>query len=546
VLALAAALALVTVAGLAGADVAGEPGSGGAWEERPPTERQVVPPGDPCPDEHPEWREATTEFGVEVEASDQCDPDNPKLVAASVVGTDEVPGEELDELALHEDAVTKCCDRDGDGDPDVINITLEVKELNGWELPTDVLSGDGFELAPGVAPAAWSFTPKTSVDHAGDAFFDIARLPSVVMRAEVDDEINVRLENTHYFPHTIHLHGSDHPFLDGDGEGNDGVPHISEKPVMPGEARTYTFTPREPGTQFYHCHVQPQVHVPMGLSTIFHIEPDRANNTLQSFNLGGGEVRAPSQHSQEAYDREYDLVYHDMDKELSAIVNGTNDPRVIAERQNRIHDATERDMDYFTLNGRSFPYTLRESQVVVAPNEEVRLNVINAGESTLSLHTHGHKMNVLSHDGVERPATDQRDTITLTAAQRAGVVLNTTNNGLDSYGPGVWFMHNHVEEAVTTDGIGPGGDITTITYESYLNETTRMPETAMDLDVFFTEKYYDGEIPVWQGLGGDHFLGQVARETTTETEEQAPAPGALAALGALAGLALLARREVRG
>lgn len=538
-------VSLLAIAAVGAADLAGEPGSGGPWEDRAASKPVIVPPVDPCPEDHPGWRNATTHYGVDVEASQQCSPDNPKLVAASVVGTDEVPQEELDELGLHEDAVTKCCDRDGDGDPDVINITLEVKELNGWELPTDVLSGDGYEIAPGVQPAAWVFSPKTTIHHAGDRFFDLNRLPSVVMRAEVGDTVNVRLENTHYFPHTIHLHGIDHPFQKENGEGNDGVPHISEKPTMPGEARTYTFTPREPGTNFYHCHVQPQVHVPMGLNTIFRIEPDRANNTLQTFNLGGGEVRHPSVSSQETYDREYDMVYQDMDKDLSEMVKSSSDPRVIAEKTNREYDATDADMDYFLLNGRSFPYTLRESQVVVGPDEQVLMNVINAGASTLSLHTHGHKGKVVSFDGVDLEQPYQRDVYTLTAAQRAGVVLNTTDDGLNNYGPGVWFTHDHREEAVTTDGIGPGGDITTVTYESYLNETTRMPETAMPLDVFFTEKYYEGEIPVWQGLGGDHFLGEIARQSADGGDEdgdrELPGVTAGAALFAVTAVALIAR-----
>ena len=123
------------------------------------------------------------------------------------------------------------------------------------------------------------------------------------------DEVKITLENTHYLPHTIHLHGVDHPFQDAEGEGNDGVPQISELPVMPGKSRTYNIKPRQPGTMFYHCHVQPQSHLLMGLNGMFIVEENRPNNLLQTLNVGAGHVRHPSVAVRERYAREYDLHY---------------------------------------------------------------------------------------------------------------------------------------------------------------------------------------------------------------------------------------------
>ena len=102
-------------------------------------------------------------------------------------------------------------------------------------------------------------------------------------------------------PHTLHLHGADHGFVTADGQGNDGVPIASEKPVMPGMARSYFLQPRAAGTMFYHCHVQPHVHVMMGLQGLFIIEENRPNNWLQTLNIGGGQVRAPSRAVRESY-----------------------------------------------------------------------------------------------------------------------------------------------------------------------------------------------------------------------------------------------------
>ncbi len=533
------AVALLLLAPVSGAHIGGAPGSGEPWEPAPPSEDIRMPRGErPCPNAHPGWRKAQTVLNVSMQASPVCQPDNPELVAAFVEGTNNVPKGLLDRNALHEDAVVKGRDLDGDGDPDEINITLEVIELNGWHLSEDDLA-ETFDIAPGISPGFWVFAPKGTIDHTGEQFFDLARVPSAPIRAEVNDTIRITLENTHYFPHTIHLHGVDHPFQDADGEGNDGVPHISEEPVLPGEERTYEFKARQPGTMFYHCHVQPAVHVMMGLGTTIVVEEDRENNTLQTINPGGGQVRVPSKGVLEDHDREYDLIFQDVDKELNNLIKTSNDPRVLAKKMNREYDPTDRDADYFLLNGRSFPYTLRESLVVVGPDERVKMRVINAGEETLSLHTHGHKGIITATDGrtVPEGQRTQRDVYTLTGAQRLDITLNTTDDGLNSYGPGAWFMHDHRERAVTTDGIGPGGDISLIVYESYMNETRAMPETAAPLDLFFTPDYYQGKVPVWTGLDQPGIFGEIAANATSaddagEDRTTVPAAGA-AAIGVL-------------
>ena len=47
---------------------------------------------------------------------------------------------------------------------------------------------------------------------------------------------------------------------------------------------------------------------------------------------------------------------------------------------NRQYNITERNARYFLLNGRSFPYTFRDSLVVVEPNQIVKLRVLSGGE----------------------------------------------------------------------------------------------------------------------------------------------------------------------
>ncbi len=290
------------------------------------------------------WRDAQTVEGVEIQESRVCDPDNPSEIAAFVKGTNNVSMETLMDTKLAPDAVTMSNDTDGDGDPDLIVIKLEVMELNGRspDFPGVVPT---FDIAPGIQPGFWVFTPKSrDMSTRGFASLDanaLLRLPSPAIRVEQGDTVWLVLENTHYFPHSIHLHGVDHPFMDHGGGGNDGVGQTAEMDVMPGQTKTYVIKPRQPGTMYYHCHVQPHTHIPMGLGGMFIVEENRPNNWVQTFNVGNGQVRHPSKAVSEKYAQEYDLHYQSADKELHQIIQQYNDPRLIAQQMNQKYDITD-------------------------------------------------------------------------------------------------------------------------------------------------------------------------------------------------------------
>lgn len=456
-------------------------------------------PEAPCPETAPvAWRAAQTFDGVQIEADPSCMPDDPALIAAAVLGTNKSPAA-LMATQLAKDAIVKRNDIDGDGDPDEIHIRLEVAELNGFSPEGPELSALS-PIAPGIAPGMWAFAPKTrgmsTINFLSNVASPLLRLPSPVIRVEQGDRLRITLENTHYFPHTIHFHGIDHQFLTAQGEGNDGVPMISEYATFPGGSRTYEMTPREPGTFFYHCHVQPQTHILMGLAGMIIVEENRPNNHVQTLNIGGGRVRYRSVASQEEYDREYDLHYQEMDRELHSIIQKTNDSRWIAREMNTRYKIAERTAEYYLLNGKSYPYTLRESLVTVKPNEKVKMRVINTGSHPVYLHPHGHKPIITHFDGVRLDSPIQRDVIDIGPAQRVDLELNTRDDGLNSYGEGAWLMHDHSEPGVTTDGINPGGDISMVVYESYL-EPSGMPKTRGPLELFFDPAYYRGEVDIF-------------------------------------------------
>ncbi|MBE0470163.1 MAG: multicopper oxidase domain-containing protein [Methyloprofundus sp.] len=468
----------------------------------------------PCNENNPQWRVAQTVDGVTMQESLRCSPDNPYDIAVEVKGTNNVSMETLMNTHYAADAIIKTNDMDGDGDPDLIIIKLEVAELNGHSpdfngvVPT-------FDVAPGVQPGMWVFAPK-SRGMATNSFVGLdanplLRAPSPVIRVEQGDTIWIQLENTHYFPHTIHLHGVDHPFVDGAGEGNDGVPQTSDKFVLPGQSKTYEIRPRTTGTFVYHCHVQTHTHLAMGLVGMFVVEENRPNNWVQTFNVGAGQVRHPSKAILEKYDSEYDLHYHAMDKELHSIIQESNDPRLIAKKMNREYDLTDATEDYHTLNGRSFPYTLRESIIVTEPDKKLKLRVFNSAGESLAMHTHGHKGTITHYDGVEHNPAAQitRDVYDMAPAQRNDIELNTKDDGFHSYGEGIWLFHDHREKGITTDGMNPGGNVSALVYKKYLNEVGMPMGIGESPAALFTKAFQERKLPVWQNIDSWNSLGEV-------------------------------------
>ncbi|MCB1665564.1 MAG: multicopper oxidase domain-containing protein [Pseudomonadales bacterium] len=448
-----------------------------------------------CPEDLLGWRSAQTIEGVEIAAASTCSADNPYAIAAFVKGTNNVSMETLLRAGLTPDALEKGADLDGDGDPDEIHIRLEISELNGGS-PDAQEPVAQYEIAPGITPGLWVFSPK-SFGMATENFDSnianaLLRSPAPAIRVEQGDHIYITLENTHYMPHTIHLHGVDHAYRRADGQGNDGVPMSSELPVQPGEARTYEILPRSAGTAFYHCHVQPQSHILMGLQGMFIVEENRPNNTLQSMNIGAGEVRVRSQASRETYDQEYDLQYTDIDSGLNNIIQQTNDPARIEQWLHGGYNLSSAHSNYFTVNGRSFPYSFRESLVVTKGDERIRLRVLNAGTEGLALHTHGHKATVTHLDGHALPEQGQitRDVFWLASAQRMDLTLDTRNDGVHSYGSGVWMLHDHTGKGTTNDGIAPGGNMSAIVYRDYLAENGWPITQGEDMGMFFDPAFY--------------------------------------------------------
>lgn len=84
-------------------------------------------------------------------------------------------------------------------------------------------------------------------------------IPAPTIRCRQGKQVIIHFTNKLDEPTTIHWHGLRIPIE------MDGVPFLSQAPIMPGETFTYRFTPPDAGTFWYHPHMNSVVQLGKGL-----------------------------------------------------------------------------------------------------------------------------------------------------------------------------------------------------------------------------------------------------------------------------------------
>lgn len=352
-----------------------------------------------------------------------------------------------------------------------------------------------WELYPGAKVEAWAIAPENDPAK--------ATIPGPEIRVKEGDTVQITFNIAGGAPmaHTLHWHGLHVPW------DMDGVPYMSQAPLGDkpwgngSKVFTYTFTVKDQsGTYWYHCHVDTQHHVDMGMYGPFIVEPanpdqdphfdtettlmfDEWDKSHIHSNPQPDQVLARSGQPEDSLDNLYSQLrdYYQMST-LTAVEQSyqqvyekvqqdpnvpqpvkdflrENKPSVL--RENRTwypvtYPAYYADYDTFLINGHAFPMT---QPVPVAPGTTLRIRMINAGSLPHSIHLHGHHMLVTHKDGYLLPDPYHADTLPIFPGERYDVYVKLDN-------PGPWMLHDHMAQYEQNDHMSPGGIATVVCYTS--------------------------------------------------------------------------------
>jgi FtsP/CotA-like multicopper oxidase with cupredoxin domain len=248
-------------------------------------------------------------------------------------------------------------------------------------LPRHALAGD-FKLTAGPAKASLiGGQPETAV------WAYNGTVPGPEIRVRQGGRVRIAVENRLAEETTVHFHGIRLP------NAMDGVPHLTQPPIAPGQTFTYEFDVPDAGTYWYHPHQRSFEQVGRGLSGAFIVEE-----------------REPIR-----VDREVTWVLSDWRLLRDAQISGDF---------GNMHDMSHngRVGNTVTINGR-VPDTF-----AVRSGERIRLRLINAANARVfGLRFTGHQPMVIAYDGQPvAPHAPPPGAVILGPAMRMDLIIDMT------------------------------------------------------------------------------------------------------------------------
>lgn len=202
--------------------------------------------------------------------------------------------------------------------------------------------------------------------------------PGPTIRVNQGDKLRVHFTNNLDETTGIHFHGVE--FADF---FQDGIPFVTQKPIVPGETYAYEFTAVTAGSLMYHSHHNATDQVGRGLLGAFIVEPK--DDPFKA-------------------DRDYIWISND-------------------------------SLGGFTINGHGFPAVV---PVLAAVGETVRIRFMNEGVMMHPWHSHGYTMRIVARDGHPLgSAAFDCDTLGVNPGERWDALITVDR-------PGVWAFHCHI------------------------------------------------------------------------------------------------------
>lgn len=260
-----------------------------------------------------------------------------------------------------------------------------------------------FELA--TVMVYWELTDGATVT----AMTYNGTVPGPMIRVTEGDQVRIIVTNELDEPTTVHWHGIEVPNI------MDGVPGMTQDPILPGETFTYEFTAKPAGTFMYHSHYEGDRQVSAGLYAPFIIDP-----------------KTPDENPP------------DVDVTLMLSEWLIRDGVTYAAMP-----MAGMEPNYFTISGKAFPST---QTIDVRIGQRVRLRFIGIGQFIHPMHLHGMPFTIVATDGHPVPEAAQltKDTVAVAPGERYDVEFVASE-------PGQWMLHCHILHHTTNDNVEPGG-----------------------------------------------------------------------------------------
>ncbi len=267
-------------------------------------------------------------------------------------------------------------------------------------------------------------------------------VPGPTIGAVEGDLIRVTLRNKSRNNHTIHMHGPLTIRYD-----MDGVPGVAQEPVKPDEQFTYEFVAYPAGTHIYHCHVNANEHMDMGLYGPIVVLPRNPGSDLpKGWDKVDQDVIVMLDEWDSTFSKEEGFKSTTAEQKQSAEVGH---PRKIG------------NYNFFTINGNAFTDD-RPTALLVKPGQKVRARVINIGSWPHAMHFHGHNFLVTNIDGYPVRNPQRADTINIIPGERMDLVFEANQEGR-------WVWHCHIVSHATNDGVYHGGMLMVVVYPDGLD-----------------------------------------------------------------------------
>jgi FtsP/CotA-like multicopper oxidase with cupredoxin domain/uncharacterized cupredoxin-like copper-binding protein len=230
-----------------------------------------------------------------------------------------------------------------------------------------------------------------------DAMAFNGQIPGPQVDVELGDRVRFVVENQLDQPTALHFHGMTVP------NAQDGVPYITQDPIMPGQVWTYEFTVKDPpGMYVYHSHFNSTEQVGAGLYGALMVQPQ------------GGRWPYPGL---------------SVDDQTGATTIGA--PVTIDDETTLF--LGDGPLGY-VLNGKSFPAT---SPIVAKQGDWVLIHMANDGSMLHPMHLHGYHFEVVAQDGFPLEQPYMADTLVIAPGQRFDVLIHAIY-------PGAWAFHCHI------------------------------------------------------------------------------------------------------